>query len=88
MVGTLTVLKNQGKKLFIVSNSSVDYAELLMETSFGDDWEELFDWCMFSARKPLFQRAKSSFFEHDRVMNTTGTVPLKGHHALNSLASL
>jgi FMN phosphatase YigB (HAD superfamily) len=39
MVGTLTVLKNQGKKLFIVSNSSVDYAELLMETSFGDDWE-------------------------------------------------
>jgi len=55
---TLSVLRSQAKKTFLVTNSHVDWAELILENSFGDDWEEHFDWCMFSANKPLFQRAK------------------------------
>jgi hypothetical protein len=58
MMKTLSVLRSQAKKTFLVTNSHVDWAELILENSFGDDWEEHFDWCMFSANKPLFQRAK------------------------------
>jgi len=48
------------KRLFLLTNSSWDYADLVMEAAFGSDWHTLFDLLVYRAAK------KCEFFNHHR----------------------
>ena len=39
------------RRLLLVSNSDVDFAEFVMHVSLGANWRELFDLVVFAARK-------------------------------------
>jgi hypothetical protein len=43
-----------GVRLFLVTNSRLDYSKVLMSFSFGDDWDSLFDVTIVDAKKPAF----------------------------------
>ena len=40
-----------GTRTFIVTNSSYDYAQLLLTSAFGAEWRTLFDFCVYDAKK-------------------------------------
>jgi len=48
------------KRLFLLTNSNWDYADLVMTTAFGSDWRNLFDLIVYRASK------KGAFFDHKR----------------------
>jgi len=50
----LQKLREQGYKIFLVTNSRVGYVKLIMEASFGPDWDSVFDFVFLDARKPEF----------------------------------
>jgi FMN phosphatase YigB (HAD superfamily) len=65
---TLDILKRlrkEGKMTFLTSNSSFEYVDVAMKTSIGNDWKDYFDLIIINARKPLFQRAETPFYEYD-----------------------
>ena len=59
---TLLMLKNQGKKLFVGTNSHFEYMHVIMKATFGDDWEQIFDLKLANCRKPLFFRDPNAPF--------------------------
>lgn len=63
---TLEILRNRGIKTFLATNSHVEYAELIMKTTFGDDWKTLFDLVCCKSMKPkFFNDTSHPFFEID-----------------------
>jgi hypothetical protein len=58
-------LKRKGKKLFVLSNTHVQYTALTMQTTLGENWKELFDLWICDTRRPLFQRGKAPFLRVD-----------------------
>mmetsp|Transcript_48473 Transcript_48473/g.65821 ORF Transcript_48473/g.65821 Transcript_48473/m.65821 type:complete len:81 (+) Transcript_48473:510-752(+) len=61
----LTDLRNSGVKLFLATNSHIEYMELIMETTLGEDWKQFFDLlCSFSCKPSLFNNTKP-FYEVD-----------------------
>jgi hypothetical protein len=47
--------------------------EIILETSFGKDWRDIFSLCIANAKKPLFMQAKSPFLLHDpKAKNLSG----------------
>ena len=50
--------------VFLTTNSNVDYMETVMRHTLGEDWKDYFDICVANARKPLFYRAESPFYEY------------------------
>jgi hypothetical protein len=54
-------LRAAGIRTFLVTNSKTDYATLLLNYSFGEDWRSVFDIVIMNARKPLFFYAKMPF---------------------------
>jgi 5'-nucleotidase len=59
----LLSLRAAGKKVYLITNSSEEYADLLMNFAFGVGWRDLFDLIVLKARKPHFFLDKNSFFE-------------------------
>lgn len=55
--------KNKGKKLAIVTNGPSEYANYIMDYSFGVDWHSIFDAYVYSAGKP-------EFFTHESELET------------------
>ena len=56
----LNRLVNNGKKLFIVTNSSFNFVDKGMRHLFGKDWRDLFDVIVVDARKPRFFSSSST----------------------------
>ena len=60
---TLMALKQRGVKLFLGTNSHFEYMNVIMRTTFGNEWEELFDLYLGNCRKPIFFRfTETPFF--------------------------
>ncbi|CAE8619959.1 unnamed protein product [Polarella glacialis] len=53
-----------GKRLFLLTNSNWDYADMVMAAAFGSDWRDLFDLSVYRASK------KGGFFDHRRPFKT------------------
>ncbi len=45
----------------------IDYLEITMQATLGKDWESYFDIILTSARKPLFMKAESPFYEINKA---------------------
>lgn len=88
---TLHKLRSAGKKLFLLTNSLLDYTEAVMrylldnELDAYDDWTNYFDWIVVGSRKPAFFTATEPFIEMRRTPDGHGeriakpvTEPLKG----------
>lgn len=61
---SLTKLRKAGKKLFLGTNSHIEYSECIMTATLGDDWRTFFDVICCYCRKPLFfwDQKPSPFF--------------------------
>ncbi|KAK6962873.1 5p-nucleotidase domain-containing protein 3 [Biomphalaria glabrata] len=66
-------LSNEGKKLFLVSNSGFPFIDHGMKYIVGNDWRELFDVIIVNARKPKFFKEGYRPF---RAYNTEEMTPL------------
>mmetsp|Transcript_1328 Transcript_1328/g.1716 ORF Transcript_1328/g.1716 Transcript_1328/m.1716 type:complete len:213 (+) Transcript_1328:374-1012(+) len=54
LIPILQKLREQGKTLFIATNSHFGYMELIMSTTLGPKWREYFDFVFCFCRKPAF----------------------------------
>ncbi|CDW90182.1 UNKNOWN [Stylonychia lemnae] len=61
-------LKDNGKRLFLATNSHTEYSNLIMTATLGDDWKDFFDIVCCYCRKPLFfwDIKTDPFFELDQ----------------------
>lgn len=50
----LLKLWEKGKKLFLATNSHMDYADLILTHSIGEDWRQMFDLISVASLKPSF----------------------------------
>ena len=50
----LEQLKAKNQRLFLATNSRLDYTDLLSTYAFGDDWRRLFDLIIVDCKKPSF----------------------------------
>ena len=58
----LAILRHYGAtKLFLTTSSHIEFTQLIMETTLGEDWIEFFDLVVCNARKPLFYRGQEEF---------------------------
>ena len=61
-------LKDMGKKLFVATNSHVEYMELIMTASIGEDWKDFFDFKSAFCGKPAYFKlldTKRCFYRED-----------------------
>eukprot|EP00035_Acanthoeca_spectabilis_P026967 m.464849 g.464849 ORF g.464849 m.464849 type:complete len:386 (+) comp23799_c0_seq1:44-1201(+) len=83
-------LRDQGKRIFALTNSNDDYAALIMETAFGHDWRDLFDLILCRANKrrgffaadpnrPLFLAPNGEPIEELQLAPEAGKEFLVGH---------
>ncbi|GFO16568.1 5-nucleotidase domain-containing protein 1 [Plakobranchus ocellatus] len=56
-------LRQQNRKVFLMTSSNVDFAYFIMNHIFGKDWTTLFDLRLFQARKPSFFTDSRSFVQ-------------------------
>ncbi|KAG2188259.1 hypothetical protein INT44_001012 [Umbelopsis vinacea] len=62
MVRYLEDLRRNGKKTFLLSNSSFPFIDAgLQYITSSPDWKDLFDWVIVSSRKPDFYRTERPF---------------------------
>ena len=57
----LGAARNQGKRLFLLTNSGYDFVNHGMRFLVGDDWRHLFDVVIVAAEKPAFYTRASPF---------------------------
>lgn len=75
---TLHKLRSSGKKLFLLTNSLLDYTEAVMsylldsELEAYDDWTSYFDWIVVGSCKPAFFTAGEPFIEMRRSVHGNG----------------
>lgn len=58
-------LRKNGKLVFMITSSAVDYTKFLMEYSFGKEWINYFDFVLTFARKPTFFTTDRKFLSID-----------------------
>jgi len=46
-----------------MTNSHVEFLDIVMKATLGDDWKQFFDICIANAKKPLFHEAENPFYE-------------------------
>ena len=63
MRDVLRKLREQGKFLFLATNSHFEYMELIMSTTLGEDWRQFFDMVCANSRKPLFFSGTQPFWK-------------------------
>lgn len=56
---------------FLITGSNYDFASLTAETCLGKDWQDLFDICVFYARKPGFFNGCRPFIKLDGLGETS-----------------
>ena len=70
-------LREKGVKTFLATNSHVEYAELIMSTTLGEDWMSLFDFISSKSCKPRFFLDRSvPFYEIDQTTPTLMGSPI------------
>ncbi|GFS25615.1 5'-nucleotidase domain-containing protein 1, partial [Elysia marginata] len=57
----LKKLRQQNRKVFLMTSSNVDFAYFIMDFIFGKDWPSLFDLRLFQAKKPSFFTESRAF---------------------------
>ena len=62
---SLLKLKKSGKKIFLMTNFHVEFMNLVMKATLGDDYLDFFDLCIANAKKPLFFSGENSFYDLD-----------------------
>ncbi|XP_055888000.1 5'-nucleotidase domain-containing protein 1-like isoform X1 [Biomphalaria glabrata] len=63
----LMSLRQNNRKIFLLTSSFPDFASFVMEYSFGADWKSYFDLIIYGGRKPRFFTENSPFLQ---VVNT------------------
>jgi hypothetical protein len=60
----------------MITDSHIEFINLVMKATLGEDWKNFFDFCIVDARKPLFFRSNSPFYSVDTKVKATfrGTV--------------
>ncbi|KAL8585862.1 hypothetical protein ACOMHN_056457 [Nucella lapillus] len=58
----LKSLRQEGKIVFLLTSSQIDYASCLLEVSLGKDWQSYFDISLFRGRKPAFFTDNNPFY--------------------------
>ncbi|KAM8709986.1 hypothetical protein ACLKA7_016740 [Drosophila subpalustris] len=61
LISWLHELRANGKKLFLLTGSNIDFANLTATQAFGRDWHQLFDFVVTFAKKPGFFTMKRPF---------------------------
>lgn len=64
MVDVLLKLREQGKFIFLATNSYFEYGQLIMETTLGPNWKKCFNMIFAYCGKPDFFN-----YDHDAVMH-------------------
>lgn len=64
LAGFLHQLVSNGRKLFVISNSSASFIDRGLRFLIGDDWRLLFDVIISSAKKPRFFQHDTRPFRH------------------------
>ncbi|RYY38318.1 hypothetical protein EON62_00495, partial [archaeon] len=64
---TLRRLRTEGKRIFLATNSHIQYATEMVRFSLGDDWMHCFDIVIYNATKPAFFTTSAAFLEIDRA---------------------
>ena len=62
IIKTLQILKEKGKMIFFLTNSSVEYTELVMKQALGQNWKNYFDFQVANCFKPLFHVHDCPFY--------------------------
>jgi len=79
----LKMLRNNGKFLYVITGSHVDFASHVASYALGPDWMDLFDIVIFFARKPSFFIDRRPFWRlngEKEVESFTGWDELDSHH--------
>ena len=63
----LRMLRSNGKFLYVITGSHVDFASHVASYALGPDWMDLFDIVIFFARKPSFFLDRRPFWKLDGV---------------------
>ena len=58
-------LRRSGKKVFLLTSSHCDYAQLVMNYCVGEDWRDYFDLIISKAKKPRFFKEQYPFIKVD-----------------------
>ena len=61
------MLRAQGKFLYVITGSHVDFASHVASYALGPDWMDLFDIVIFFARKPSFFLDRRPFMKLEGV---------------------
>ncbi|KAH8372505.1 hypothetical protein KR093_011776, partial [Drosophila rubida] len=65
LLGWLRELRANGKKLFLLTGSNIDFANLTATQALGEDWQQQFDYVVTYAKKPGFFTIKRPFMAVD-----------------------
>ena len=61
----MRMLRANGKFLYVITGSHVDFASHVASYALGQDWMDLFDIVIFFARKPSFFLDRRPFWKLD-----------------------
>jgi len=67
LIDGLSHLKDSGKKIFLITNSSRDYTDTIMNYAFGNKYQEIFDVVVVNAKKPYFFNCELPFEGEDEL---------------------
>lgn len=60
-------MRKNGIKFFLLSNSSYEYSNILLNQGIGEDWKDCFDLFLFLSHKPKFYSNNEPFILHDKI---------------------
>nr|XP_023025066.1 5'-nucleotidase domain-containing protein 1 [Leptinotarsa decemlineata] len=76
LINWLQTLKNNGKRLFLITGAHVDFASLTASNTLGANWRDYFDIVVCYSKKPGFFTMKRDFIGLDGL-HETGPVALE-----------
>ncbi|UJR07753.1 hypothetical protein I4U23_012037 [Adineta vaga] len=71
----LEKLRENKKRLFLATNSRLDYTNLLTSYAFGEDWQNLFDMIIVDCKKPSFFSNSTKRIFH-RITDDNNLIPV------------
>lgn len=81
-------LSKSGKQIFLATNSHIEYTDLIMTATIGQDWQDFFHLILINCKKPVFQATDSVFFSIDgTAKNRKGKVLSSLEEFSDSIAS-
>ena len=81
-------LRDQGKVLFVGTNSHWEYMELIMSTTLGPDWRNFFDFVFAFCRKPHFFSTENPMYIMDKSIKDFNGTEVKSADELKPDSSI